>query len=377
MRSLDELIDDVAALLGAPCTLEDPDFRLIGFSDQGAVDEVRQRSILARVSSPEVREWFLGHGIRSASGPLRIPGDANRGILGRLCIPAMHLGRVQGYFWLLDPEEAIPEVAVSAALGLVEEAATLLSLAGRRQGHLDALFRDLVEGSHLTARRSASELSLAAGMRVNEPVTCVIIDRPGLVEQLPSRPIRSGVVWVREVSGLAAAVVRAGLLPPEPALGDVLATVGLRRRMPDLDAATVVGVGPVVHGLDELARAREGAFVAWRVASRPGPGSLATWADLGPLTLLGVARDADLSAALLTPDIEPFVREGPPDLVRTLRTFLEEAGSASRTADRLHVHRQTVYHRLAQIERMVGCDLSRGKDRLRLHLALVIAPYVG
>jgi DNA-binding PucR family transcriptional regulator len=101
------------------------------------------------------------------------------------------------------------------------------------------------------------------------------------------------------------------------------------------------------------------------------------WSGLGPLGLLGVARDDDLARTLLTPRLRRFLDEAPGPLVETARVYLDEAGSVARAAGLLSVHRQTVYHRLAQIEHLTGCDLSTGEDRLRLHLALRLAPYLG
>ena len=76
------------------------------------------------------------------------------------------------------------------------------------------------------------------------------------------------------------------------------------------------------------------------------------------------------------PGVQRFLATAPADVVATLRTWLDEAGSVSRTADRLSVHRQTVYHRLAQVERATGHDLARGRDRLSLHLAVELAPFL-
>jgi DNA-binding PucR family transcriptional regulator len=36
----------------------------------------------------------------------------------------------------------------------------------------------------------------------------------------------------------------------------------------------------------------------------------------------------------------------------------------------LRVHRATLYHRLRRIEKITGCDLGHGDDRLTLHLGL-------
>ena len=88
---LQELVDRVAGLLGAPATLEDADFTLLAFcahpvdgADTPVMDAVRTRSILGRGSTPATRRWFEDFGIAVAERPLRTPGDPDAGILTRL-----------------------------------------------------------------------------------------------------------------------------------------------------------------------------------------------------------------------------------------------------------------------------------------------------
>lgn len=376
MSNLDELVDDLAALMGAPCILEDADFRLLGFSDQRDVDEVRQRSILERGSTSDVREWFYAHGIAEAQHPLRTPADPDRGIVSRICIPVRHWGRLQGFFWLLDADGAIDEPRWDESRPFAEAAGALLGLAERRQARRDALYREVVEGGSSASRAAAAELAAAAGLLMDEAVIVALVDRPDLVNQLPSRPNRSGMLWVRESGGLCVGVLRDDALAwPSMALPDVLAELGLSRRAPDLDRRTLVGIGPAVAGLDNLAVARSGALVSLRVARQSGR-RVTTWGELGPLALLGVARDADLAHALLPGAVRTFLETGSDLLVETARIYLDEAASATRTADRLNLHRQTVYHRIAAIERATGIDLSTGAGRLDLHLALVMMPHI-
>jgi hypothetical protein len=379
MTALNDLVDDMAAVTGAPCTLEDPEFRLVAFSSQQGdelLDVVRRRSILERGSTPEVCEWFHAHGIREAARPVRIPGDTAAGIAGRLCVPARHLGRVLGYFWLLDPEVRIDESSWPEAMHIAESAAELLNLVERRQTNRDELYRHLIESPLGDDRRSAGELAAAAGLDVRASVTCVLVRRPELAEQLASKPSRPGVLWARESDEVCAAIVRADVLDQEDTLQQVLARLGLSRRLAELDDATNVGIGPVVNGLDHLPRSRSGAGVALRVALDRGTGEVVRWSQLGVLALLGTARDDDLSRAVLPGGLKAFVDSAPRDLVTTALVYLEEAGSVSRAAQQLAVHRQTVYHRLTQVERLSGCDLSLGSDRLRLHLALALAPFL-
>ena len=76
---LQDLVDEVSRVLGAPATLEDREFTLLAFcahdgtgpATPGAtMDTVRARSILGRSSTPEVRAWF--ERVRSQPGHIPI-----------------------------------------------------------------------------------------------------------------------------------------------------------------------------------------------------------------------------------------------------------------------------------------------------------------
>ena len=58
------------------------------------------------------------------------------------------------------------------------------------------------------------------------------------------------------------------------------------------------------------------------------------------------------------------------ELVRTLATFLDCAGSWNACAERMHVHVNTVRYRIKRVEELTGRDLSAMADRVDLFLAL-------
>ncbi|MFD3326093.1 PucR family transcriptional regulator [Streptomyces sp. NPDC058701] len=128
-----DLVDEISALLGAPATLENRDFRLIAFGahdsdDDLAMDPVRTRSILTRQSTAAVRSWFEGFGIARATGPVRIPAAPEAGVFrGRICLPVRYRGIVQGYVWLLDREPGPGPEALAAAMEVAERVGTLLA----------------------------------------------------------------------------------------------------------------------------------------------------------------------------------------------------------------------------------------------------------
>jgi DNA-binding PucR family transcriptional regulator len=57
--------------------------------------------------------------------------------------------------------------------------------------------------------------------------------------------------------------------------------------------------------------------------------------------------------------------------LETLETFLACDGSWARTAEALHLHVNSVHHRIGRIEHFTGRDLSRRYDRLDLWAALL------
>jgi DNA-binding PucR family transcriptional regulator len=152
----------------------------------------------------------------------------------------------------------------------------------------------------------------------------------------------------------------------------------------------VAGIGGSIEGLVHARQSWLQARIAARVAaSRVGTGDAAQsnqtvsaqpvleWPELGVHRLLGAGTDAALRESMLTPGVARLLTEGSAELVHTAKVYLDEAGSAQRTAQALGIHRQTLYHRLERIERLSGLRLDSGQDRLQLHLALTLLPALG
>lgn len=72
----------------------------------------------------------------------------------------------------------------------------------------------------------------------------------------------------------------------------------------------------------------------------------------------------------LTAPLEDYDREHRTALVATLRTYIENCLSPSRTARALIIHRSTLYKRLRRIESLLGVDLGCMDDVVELYLAL-------
>ena len=322
------------------------------------MDAVRTRSILTRGSPPATRRWFEEFGIASAEGPLRTPADDAAGILTRLVLPVRHAGRIRGYLWLLDGGRIDPGAGDDPSLATaVELAATAGRLLAERADD-DDLGRPLAEA--LTGRAGVrSSAARLLGAAIGEQTAQVLVALAPGADGLPPD-------WRLPAAGAVATVIEHGpvaVLLPLPSATDLrpagaLTAASLARLPP----GSTAGVSQVRRGTAELSEQWHEAAAAARVAAVvPRLSPVAHWAELGAWRLVTELPGPDAAAAPLLHDAA---------LTETAEVFLDCAGSASRAASALRIHRQTLYYRLSRIEALTGLDLSDGEDRLLLHAAV-------
>jgi PucR C-terminal helix-turn-helix domain/GGDEF-like domain len=372
-----ELVDEVSALLGAPATLEDRDFRLIAFcaheGDTGAMDTIRTRSILTRRSTADVRAWFEGFGIAHAHAPVHIPANPEAGIRGRICLPVRHAGVMYGYIWLLDDNGGATarveraERVLGAAMAVAARIGALLAREARTGADLGRELLSLLTGTG--ERRDAAQYALCEelGPAANGPlaVVCVApweITAENASDALPTaRTVPSAAALTAVPPASLAAIVRLraadALAPARTAANRLLESARAR--------GGAAGIGQPRHGLGELAAAwREASAAAWTARAQPASDRIAEWSAIGPYRLLTALPPAT------DPAVAPLLVPAHGELAHTAEVFLDCAGQAGQAAAALAIHRQTLYYRLSRVERITGLDLDRGEDRLLLHMSL-------
>ncbi|MER6449103.1 PucR family transcriptional regulator [Streptomyces venezuelae] len=272
-----DLVDEISALLGAPATLENRDFRLIAFGahdseDDLAMDPVRTRSILTRQSTADVRSWFEAFGIARATGPVRIPAAPDAGVFrGRICLPVRYRGIVQGYVWLLDQEPGKPgpePAALDAAMEVAQRIGVLLAEEARAGADLSREFLAV-----LTAGRGWQQDMAVAALRAalgpdGDGLHAAVCVTPWPGEAPASVPGAAAVCVVPRrgggepggATGPGAAAGPGGESPGEPALA-----VLLRLRSTDALAPALAAVARL------LPRAAQTAGAAGK-----GPGASST-----------------------------------------------------------------------------------------------------
>ncbi|WP_405408368.1 PucR family transcriptional regulator [Streptomyces decoyicus] len=161
---------------------------------------------------------------------------------------------------------------------------------------------------------------------------------------------------------------RAGAAPAEGRASRGAARVGpAGHPSPLRPGAAGIGVG-TTELTDLPATWREALDAARAARAEPRLGPITQWDALGPYRMLtalpGTAPD---------PAVAPLLTPAHAELARTAEVFLDCAGQASRTAQALGIHRQTLYYRLGRVEKLTGLDLADGEHRLLLHMALKAA----
>jgi PucR C-terminal helix-turn-helix domain len=139
---------------------------------------------------------------------------------------------------------------------------------------------------------------------------------------------------------------------------------------PPLATGTCAGPAALAGVAAGLENARYAAYVAARV---PSFGRSADWAGLGACAAFQhVYRDPS-APERICPGVSALLDPRAGVYRETLRCFLDCAGQAQQAAGQLHIHRTTLYWRLARAAGLVSLDLHQGSDRLKLHLALALA----
>jgi PucR-like helix-turn-helix protein/diguanylate cyclase with GGDEF domain len=390
---LQVLVDDVAQRLDTPAVLEDEEQRMIVYSSHTThmpMDEVRRDSILRRETQPQFRDWFRDFGITVSTKPLRIPKSAGLGILGRLCVPIRWHGMLTGFLWLIDDSNSMSSEQVRIAEQAAEQASLLMfedALAEKRGA--EAL-RHLLSSSDVLRAAAAQQVQDEDLLPGRAPATVTVVQvtdegnphtRLALSEGLSDvmrrheRAVLLGAAFHDHVAILLRAngdSDRRGDSAHE--IGCVTRDVLTRRLARDGSrTCAVVGIGdprPLEEAYQSYRQARMAADTA---AEIPSFGTVARWQDLGVYRAISLLPSPEAVDAALDPRFEHLLAAGDSGVLEALETYLDLCGDGQAAAERLYLHRGTLYYRLKKAQRAAGINLHDGRDRLSIHLAFKIA----
>ncbi|RSD14787.1 PucR family transcriptional regulator [Amycolatopsis eburnea] len=397
-EDLQRVVDTLARQLGRAVAVDDVHFRLLAYSAQaGPIDDMRARVILTREAPPEGVAWLRQFRLSRAGGPVRLPAAPELGLLPRVAIPIRFQGVQFGYLWLIDADEPVDDSGLALAGVAAGEAAEVLfrerTLGELHDARVGEFLRDLLSDD-LVARALAADGLVESDLFAARGGVVVIVvaplpvadqevdagDRLALGAALRAAagalPVRESMVLIRPGHGLLVVTQRALERVPRLA-GELCASAEHRLGRSERWRAVVSGVGRPTTRLADAATSYQQALDAIRVADviplfRP----VARHDALGIYALLAAQPREQLRSMGVAQAITALA-DADPELVVTAETFLDRAGDSRAVAERLGVHRATVYHRLRRIEDLTGFDLSDGERRLVLHLGIKAARLLG
>ncbi len=394
-QAVEDVVETLAQELGRGLSLEDPDGVLLAYSShQSSADRVRVNFLLSKKVPEDVAEWQLRHGIAQAVRPVVVPSNEALGMRERVCVPLLVRGFRVGYLWVQQQSDDDPAAGILTELPRIRRTTDRLAellletdtAVSERRVRREEVFLGACRGRSSAVDdlhgwrefddglpwRVAVIRELAPATPPDRPDT----QDPGEAALLQRTLALHATVGVRDVLFSAGAPSCSVLLCAGDITRGVLAQVLERYRS---EVGKRAGRPPerLVLGLSEpvpAARGLSGGFeqalhAVQAAAVDAGLGSVVSYAGIGVYQFLGA-----LTGPPPMPASGRFTElcrvDRLDELVPVLELLYDKNGSVQDVAEQLHLHRSTVYNRLARIRAIIGVDPLGGATRLELHLAL-------
>lgn len=371
------LADAIATAVGGAITIEDPQWRVLAYSNLGhEIDEPRRHTILGRAQPEEWQERMRAAGVaqelRRTEGVVRFEFE---GIRPRVAAPIRAGGELLGSVWLAagedvaaDAEDQLVRAAEISAMHLIAHRAGE-DLKRRARG---ASVRETLEGHAPVGHRGPAL-----------PLTVVAFDaQPGgrtAWAEASERILSVSALFAEATHRDAMCALvdeRVWVLVPGDGAPERLLAMAERvvdRVAETLGVELMAVVTPAAERVRDVPAARAAAERALAVLGRrPGPphvvlaDALRASAILDEWFELAVDRPALRRGPLFDAAVRPRDRVH----LESLRVYLAEHGDVARAAERLDVHPNTLRYRLRRLAETLGIDLRDPDERLVCELQL-------
>ncbi|MGB3483778.1 MAG: helix-turn-helix domain-containing protein [Mycobacterium sp.] len=380
--TLSRAVSDLSAVCRRPVALNDRNMVPVASTPhEGPIDASRMELLYGRPAPSTVRDRLFAEELDSNRGPRHIA--AFHGLdLGRAYVPVRAQdGDVIGHLWIIDPDRTIsaggledlgrtatelltrPLNAIAPASTTDEVAAVVLQSEAHRMvvvarsagpvfdptGHANVSLDGVLAGADLQHRFGVDAAAAPASDSDGEVIGVVVLGGPAAALNRDRTDEALSALrreWQQHLPDTASDTLRIAVSAPRGAGQSVQhATSALK----DL----------LRHGTDA-----------------PGP---VFAEDHDSFAFLEELRAAFGDAAPLQPlsSVEPLlVSTRTREVARTVKAYLDSNDDAQQTAQKLFIHRGTLYYRINQAQRLTGLTMT-GANRLRMHLGLVLAEVSG
>jgi sugar diacid utilization regulator len=390
---LQELVDAWSHRIGRSIAIDDMNIRMLAVSAHfGDEDPARVHAVMHRGLDTAPTEFLRSHHVTEFDSPGWVPGNDDLGLFPRFIVPIRHHGIPLGFLALVDRDQNISEETANQAVEAARDAGIVLYrrlvLRERLHNQFEAIMRDLFSADEAARLRAAQEIHDEEFVTRSDSVVVLVvrlrddrtqdgIDRDSLynaIERCLRAEPRGTTLFVirgRQIAVLLAGVAPDSRLPTQLASRLIAATDGVLGSA----ARCTVGVGRSVASIAQSHKSyTEACIAAQACCMLPTLPQISTWEDLGIYATLMSLPVGDLKARMIPESVRRLQRhKNAETLLHTAEVFLDCAGDSRVTAERLFIHRTSLYHRLTRIEQTAGVNLLDGGDRLSLHLGIKLA----
>jgi purine catabolism regulator len=378
----DKIIERLAEVTGLPAAWQD---------QAGRVRHLTVADLFLReeleAGADALRRWGLTIASPGADPPVHEFALGRSGLASLVSPVPMRIG-VGGFVSVIGDDQRLDQIARLA----VARAASACAIEFDRERAVTET-RDRLEGEFIaslltgsySSGRVAEERARRLGADLSRQVAVIVLRGASVSPAWEAQGVRAAqnVVSRREVRALVAAyedAVCVVVMPEPDAAPDSLYRFAevMRDECAGAtgDVATSLGLGRIHDGAAGVRASYREAEHALEMSRRLlGPGRQASFADLGLHRLLfAMAQHPELSDyyRATVGDLLAYDERSSAELMGTLDAFFAANGSPTETAQRLHLHRNTVLYRLRRIEEVGHLRLDDPATRLNLHLCLRI-----
>ncbi|MUN38485.1 PucR family transcriptional regulator [Actinomadura litoris] len=370
-----EIVAEVADLAGCPVIFEDLMHRVVAHAaaDMPVDDLLRNWEARSRMARADGRTAVCGDE-RWAVTDVEARGEA----WGRLVLlPSGEPSQIQ----LLVLERGATALTLNRLLERNRESL-------ERQAHRSTL-SDIIDGRYASPQDIAARTA-ALGVPIDQSALVAVIVEPEHGPDEPVGPLAAGPLAAEPVAAAARAAGARALVGALDGrrVGALLALPGPAGRPGVLDRfargvherlgrPATVAAGTTARDLAEVRRSFAEAHQVADAAPPPGTGHHRPYYELPDIQLRGLlyilGDDPRLQAFVertLGPLLDHDNRHGT-NLLETLRAYVAHGGNKSEAAAAAHLSRQSLYQRLAAIERVLGVSLESADVRTSLHAAVM------
>lgn len=387
-----DVIEELAHRIRRSVAVDDADLIHIGHSSHqfGDDDPIRHQTLIERETPAEIRDRAIAHGLYTWKRPYRLPAMGRLGFVkDRLAFPLRSETELVGVMWIIldsgfsDEDRRNCETTAAIVEDLLLDRREERVSAEQR---LDCVLAQVVSDDADERARGIVTLREANNFSDSTQVGVLSVSFNHSADDIPPRDHMSLLrrVWGQTTAIFDNRAITAitsahgfGLVGMSGALqlaeltrlSDVI-----HQRVQPLDSSggsgLHVGVGDVV-GLDRIHVAFAHAEQAREIAIDEGAYRV-VWEERPFEVFIASVLRSQVCEEDLPPVIANALGRQPDDVLSTLLAYLDAGNNAAVTAERLHVHRATVYYRLKQFEKSTGIRLADGRTRLMVHLWLLM-----